>query len=100
MPRDAATNSAKRSASSSSAVSRRATEDSRSPVGALRARVEDVRQRELVRMRRLHPEIPADTLDVLSRSLVNQLFHAPSQRLKDLDDPRLGQQFVALFEPA
>jgi glutamyl-tRNA reductase len=74
-------------------------EDGKSIVGAVRARVEQVRQRELARMRRLHPEIAPETLDTLSRSLVNQLFHAPSQKLKELDDARLGREFLSLFEP-
>jgi glutamyl-tRNA reductase len=77
-----------------------ATDTGRSPVGALRARVEGVRQRELARMRRLHPEISPDTLDVLTRSLVNQIFHGPSQRLKQMDDQRLSAELAALFTPA
>jgi hypothetical protein len=34
---------------------------------------------------------------VLTRSLVNQIFHAPSERLRQLDDEALGQRLVALF---
>lgn len=70
------------------------------PVGTLRSRVETVRQQELARMRRLHPEIPLETLDVLTSSLVNQIFHEPSQRLKSIEDPQLRAQLVALFAPA
>lgn len=77
-----------------------AADTERGAVGALRARVERVRQSELARMRRLHPEISPETLDVLTRSLVNQIFHGPSQRLKQIDDPRLSEQFAALFAPA
>ncbi len=68
-----------------------------SPSGRLRLEVERVRTRELERMRRLHPEVAPETLDVLTRSLVNQIFHAPSERLKLLDDEALGQRLVALF---
>lgn len=69
----------------------------RSPVGSLRASVESVRRREIDRISRLHPEIPGETLDAITRSLVNQLFHLPSERLKHLDDPTLGDRVVALF---
>ena len=68
-----------------------------SPVGRLRLEVERVRMRELERMRRLHPEVAPETLDLLTRSLVNQIFHAPSERLRQLDDEALGQRLVALF---
>jgi glutamyl-tRNA reductase len=68
-----------------------------SSVGKLRLDVERVRMRELERMRRLHPEVAPETLDVLTRSLVNQIFHAPSERLRQLDDEALGQRLVALF---
>ncbi len=71
--------------------------DGRTPVGVLRAEVEAVRLRELERMRRLHPEIAPETLDVLTRSLVNQLFHAPSERLKAREDDALGHEIAALF---
>lgn len=67
------------------------------PVGALRASVERVRQREMNRIQKLHPEIPEETIEAITRSLVNQLFHRPSERLKSLDDPSLGERFAALF---
>lgn len=72
-------------------------ETRRSPVGELRLSVERIRQRELRRMERLHPQIPAQTLDVLTRALVNQIFHTPSARLRELNDPKLTEQFVELF---
>lgn len=72
-------------------------QDSASPVGALRSAVEGVRQRELVRARKLHPEVAPETLDALTRSLVNQIFHEPSRRLKELGDQRLGAELAALF---
>ena len=71
--------------------------DCSSSVGSLRLSVEQVRQRELGRMRRLHPEIPLQTLDVITKSLVNQIFHTPSLRLKNAGDHALGQQLAALF---
>ncbi len=74
-----------------------AARDSSSAVGALRLSVEQVRQRELDRMRRLHPDIAPETLEVITRSLVNQLFHAPSERLKEIDDPELRERVLALF---
>ncbi|MEO9254163.1 MAG: hypothetical protein ABI305_01375, partial [Tepidiformaceae bacterium] len=72
-------------------------EDRTSPVGELRLSIERVRQRELVRMQRLNPEIPAATLDTLTRSLVNQLFHTPSERLRQLNDPIIADQLLDLF---
>lgn len=69
----------------------------RSPVGAMRAAVEQVRAREASRIRSLHPEIPAETVDAITRSLVNQIFHLPTERLRELDDADLGHRFVALF---
>jgi glutamyl-tRNA reductase len=77
-----------------------ASEDSTSVVGALRFSVEMVRQREMERLRRLHPDIAPETLEVITRSLVNQLFHAPSERLKRMNDPELGQHVLSLFAPA
>ena len=75
----------------------RARQDGASPVGALRSAVELVRQREMERARRLHPEVAPETLDVLTRSLVNQIFHGPSKRLKELGDARLSRELAALF---
>jgi glutamyl-tRNA reductase len=68
-----------------------------SVVGAFRAAVERVRQREVSRIAKLHPELSGETVEAITRSLVNQLFHLPSERLKALDDPPLGERFVALF---
>ena len=82
---------------SSSAGSRWLERPRQSTVGALRESVERVRQRELDRFGRLHPEIPGETIDAITRSLVNQLFHLPSQRLKKTDDESLGERVVALF---
>ena len=68
-----------------------------SAVGALRLEVEKVRQRELLRMQRLHPEVSLETLDVLTRSLVEQIFHRPSTRLRQAEHAELGADVVALF---
>jgi len=75
----------------------RSAEDGASPVGALRSAVERVRQRELERAQRLHPEVAPETLDALTRALVNQIFHAPSKRLKESRDERLSGELAALF---
>jgi glutamyl-tRNA reductase len=69
----------------------------RSSVGALRASVERIRRRETDRISRLHPDIPDETIEVITRALVNQLFHLPSERLKSIEDPELADRFVALF---
>lgn len=74
-----------------------AASDSGSAVGRLRAELERTRRRELERIGRLHPDIAPETLDVITRSLVNQLFHTPSKRLRELGDADLEAQFVALF---
>lgn len=68
-----------------------------SPVGALRAEVEQVRVQELERMRRLHPELPPDVLDTLTRSLVDQIFHTPTERLREIADDSLAHELAALF---
>lgn len=69
-----------------------------SPIAGLRFEVERIRQRELARMMKLHPDLPADALDAFARALVNQLFHGPSARLKS--DPALGEKVAELFAPA
>ncbi len=77
-------------------------EDSGSAVGRLRLEVERVRQAEVERTGRLHPEIAAETVDQITRSLVNQIFHLPSKRLREDGNDELGERFAALFaqEPA
>jgi glutamyl-tRNA reductase len=64
---------------------------------ALRLEVERIRQRELDRARRLHPEIPDGTLDALSRSLVNQILHRPTERLRASGDATLARELAHLF---
>jgi glutamyl-tRNA reductase len=68
-----------------------------SPLGALREEVERIRQRELMRTLRLHPELPPEKVDAITRSLVNQIFHHPSQRLRRSENPELAEAVVALF---
>jgi glutamyl-tRNA reductase len=103
---DSATRSAERAALRSqlhSIVERRlamAETDGRSPVGALRQSIEQSRRDQLDRLSRLHPDVPPQALDAITRTLLNQLFHAPSERLRALDDPELQEQVVALFAPA
>ncbi len=75
-----------------------------SPVGAFRASIERIRQREAQRIRHLHPEIAPETVEAITRALVNQIFHLPSERLRRIDDAEWHERFVALFseeaEPA
>ena len=70
-----------------------------SPLGTLREEVERIRQRELLRTLRLNPELPAEKLDAITRSLVNQIFHRPSLRLRRAEDPELAETVAALFRP-
>ncbi|MEX1104128.1 MAG: hypothetical protein WED87_07750, partial [Dehalococcoidia bacterium] len=44
-------------------------------VGQLREHVEGLRQTESARIRRLHPEIAPETIDLITRSLINRVFH-------------------------
>jgi glutamyl-tRNA reductase len=71
--------------------------DSGSAVGMLRREVERVRHRESARIRRLHPEIPPEKVEAITRSLVNQIFHLPAERLRGLEDSALRDRIVELF---
>lgn len=73
-----------------------AATDSRNPVGALRAEIESIRQAELARYRRLHPGVPPEVLDAITRSLIEKVMHQPTVRLKTLD-PETAREFSALF---
>ena len=75
----------------------RAGETSRSPVGALRAEVETIRRQELARARKLHPDVPPEVLDAVTRSLLGKVFHLPTTRIRDLSNESLAQEFAALF---
>jgi hypothetical protein len=74
----------------------RAGETSGSPGGAMRADIEAIRQAELARFQKLHPEIPAEVLDAITRSLLDKVFHAPTVRLKTLDED-LAREVARLF---
>lgn len=71
--------------------------DSRSTVGALRASVEEIRRREVERARRLHPNVPPEVLEAVTRSLIDKVFHEPTARLKAVEDPALAAELAALF---
>ena len=58
-----------------------------------------MRAAEVARIRRLHPEISQETAEAITRSLVKQIFHHATERLRALDDPALGDRVVALFAP-
>jgi glutamyl-tRNA reductase len=73
------------------------TGDRESPLGSLREEVERIRQQEISRTLRLHPELPADKVDAITRSLINQVFHAPSQRLRQPENTELAAAVAALF---
>lgn len=66
-------------------------------VTELRLHAESIRQRELERMHRLHPEIEPDALEAFSRSLVNRLLHRPTERLRASGDAELAEAVAGLF---
>jgi glutamyl-tRNA reductase len=66
-----------------------------SPLERIRSDVERIRQREIARTLRLHPGLPPETIDLVTRSLVNQILHRPTLRLRD--DPGLARSFASLF---
>ncbi len=70
--------------------------DSRSAVGALRSEIETIRRAELARYQKLHPEVPPEILDMVTRSLIDKVMHMPTSRLKKLDDAT-AREFSALF---
>jgi len=75
-----------------------AAEDAGTFVGAFRERVERARRAEAARIRELHPELSAETVDLITKSLVNRLFHAPSERLRKAD-PYLAAELLRLLDP-
>lgn len=74
-----------------------AERDSRSPVGRLRFEVERLRESEARRIARLHPELGEETVEAITRSLVNQIFHRPTERLRANPDPDLARRLAELF---
>jgi glutamyl-tRNA reductase len=65
-------------------------------VGALRAEIEAIRQAELVRYRKFHPDVPPEVLDAITRSLIDKVMHRPTARLKALD-AESAREFTQLF---
>ena len=74
-----------------------AAEDASTPIGMLRRSIEESRRSEVARARRLHPELPAEVFESLTNALVNRIFHVPTERLRESNDARLSEHFVALF---
>lgn len=74
-----------------------ATTTSRTPLGSMRHAVEETRLAEMERLRRAHPEIPEETLNAITRSLVNKIFHTPSERLRRVSDETLAEELANLF---
>ncbi len=72
-------------------------EDSRSPVGRFRHAAELIRQEEVERIARRHPDLPKEALEVITRTLMNRLLHAPSMRMRSLD-PELATIVADIFE--
>ncbi len=69
-----------------------------SPLGVMRGEIEVIRRRELARAAKLHPEVPLGALDTITRSLVNQIFHRPSLRLRRAGNQELAEELAALFQ--
>jgi glutamyl-tRNA reductase len=70
------------------------------PLGRLWASVERTRQAENARTARLHPDLPPETIDAITRSLANHLFHPAAMRLRRLGDPEFEERIVALLAAA
>ncbi len=70
--------------------------DGTTPVGALRAEIEAIRQAELARYRKLHPEVAPEILDAITRSLIDKVMHRPTSRMKALDEDT-AREFTSLF---
>ena len=68
-----------------------------SPVVLLRNELERIRKRELRRTLRLHPDLEHRTLEAVTRSLVNQLFHTPTRRLRQHRDAEFAASVARLF---
>lgn len=68
------------------------------PLRRIRTAAERVRRQEVDRALRLHPGLPAEAVDALTRALVNQLLHAPSERLRS-SEAAFGEAVADLFAP-
>ena len=78
----------------------RAPEGAAAPVARMRRDVEAIRAQEAARIARLHPTLSMEAIDTITRSLVNQILHVPSERLRELGDDELAARFADLFAPA
>ena len=76
-----------------------ANTDRPAAVARLRREAESVRAREAARIARLHPALSHTTIETITRALVNQLLHVPSERLRKLDDSALADRLAELFTP-
>jgi glutamyl-tRNA reductase len=74
-----------------------ARETSATPAGRLRREIEAIRRREARAIEKLHPEIPGEIVDAITRRLVNQIFHLPSARLKAHEDAEFSDRVADLF---
>lgn len=70
---------------------------SESPLGRFRHEIERVRREEVARAARLRPDVSPEAIDTITRSLVNRMFHLPTERLRASDDPAFERAVVALF---
>lgn len=75
----------------------RAAETRESAVGRLRFEVERIRRLEVERAYRLHPEVRPETVDAITRSLLNHVFHLPTERLRAEGGGDFERQVAALF---
>ncbi len=71
--------------------------DGASPLGRLRKNIEATRHREAARLAAANPGLDPSAIDALTRSLVNRLFHRPTEALRN--EPQLAAAFADLFEP-
>lgn len=74
-----------------------AATDSRTAIGRMRMEIEAVRRREVARIQRLHPDLPPGVVDTITRSLLDQVLHAPTARLRESGDATLATTVAALF---
>jgi glutamyl-tRNA reductase len=73
-----------------------------SPVGALRQEIEAMRQAEVARALRLHPDADPELLDAITRAVLDRVFHAPTVKLRESGDEARAEELLELFraEPA
>ena len=74
-----------------------AATDGASPLGRLRKNVEQIRRAEAIRLAASNPDLDPVAIDTMTRSLVNRLFHRPTEVLRDAPD--LAAEIADLFEP-